>query len=103
MKRHYYAFETSHGGIYWVHPDGSTSEAGEMHRFVSASQRDTWVENFTPGPGIHRRAVKVSDLPHGHQVRPGRGAKYIDHRPDGEWLVEEHRSHGYWERHEFPA
>lgn len=105
-KRHYYGFQTSHGGAYWSNPDGTTSEAGDLHRFPSAAQRDNWVDE-EPGTARDmerrnsRRSVLLSALPHGHRARLGTGARFMDHRSDGIYEVWEMRDNGGWEVYDY--
>ncbi len=91
-KRHYYAFQTSHAGASWPARDGTTHEAGMLHRFPTEASRDEWVAQHISEWGDQmdiqrsntRRAVATRDLPHGWTVHPYGSTTYIDHKESGE-------------------
>jgi len=91
--RHFFAFQTSHGGAFWMNNDGSTNECGALHRFATSDQRDAWLgEDWKAARDIdsdnERRAVTTRNLPHGWTVY-GNQAEYLDHDEAGEceWML----------------
>ena len=89
-KRHFYGFQTSHSGAFWTHRDGSTYEAGMLHRFTTEQARAEWVDEDGWATSEDRarrntrRAVATRDLPHGWTIHPYGGTTYIDHKAGGE-------------------
>jgi len=86
--RHFYAFQTSHGGAFWMNNDGTTNECGTLHRFATSAQRDSWLrEDWKTardiGANNERRAVATRNLPHGWRVYGANHSEYLDHDEDG--------------------